>query len=230
VIANDITEKRRADARARQLVDALVNAEQAERERIARELHDDTSQSLASLLLELRSVEAAPSLEIAQAAAIELRARVSRTLDGVRRLARGLRPAALVGIGLDLALRRLADEVSQLHGIRVDVAAHAEHVSDLSSPVEIALYRIAQEALANAVRHAGATAVSLVLCRTADELRMIVEDDGRGFDVSSTETDEHLGLIGIRDRTQLLGGELTVDSAPGFGSTLCVAIPIRGGK
>jgi PAS domain S-box-containing protein len=218
VIANDVTAKRRAEARVRRLVDALVHAEQAERNRIARELHDDTAQSLAALLIELECQEAAP----------DLRARVARTLEGVRRLARGLRPVALAQADLSSALERLAGEIALTHAIRVDLVVDGLREEPLPASLEMALYRMAQEALTNAARHSGAPLVSLVLRRTPDEIRMIVEDAGRGFDVLADATDDRLGLSGIRDRVALLGGTLILESAPGLGTSLCIAIPLRG--
>jgi len=225
VLANDVTARKRAEHTIRALLRAVVAAQEEERRRIALELHDDTAQSLATLLLELHKLEEARSLDVAQAVASELRLRVALALDEVRRIARGLRPAALDALGLGEALKRLGAEFAERHAVAVDV-----HVGDLEErlppPIETALYRIAQETLANVGRHAGARNVGIVAQLSGREVRLIVEDDGAGFDVSASPSKAHLGLDGIRERAASLGGELSVESTLDEGTTLYVTVPL----
>ena len=170
------------DLSARVAGDALrrvVEAQELERRRLARELHDQTGQELTSVLLGLKAVEEAKSDEERAEALAAVREQVVETLHDVRRLAVELRPKALDDFGLVAALEHLRDTFSEQTGMRVDLEAH---VGDrLPSDVETALYRIVQEALTNIVKHAQASAVSIVLARSGRAITAVIEDDGRGF-------------------------------------------------
>jgi PAS domain S-box-containing protein len=229
VLTHDLTERRRAaEVRAR-LLDQLITAQEAEQRRIARELHDETGQSLTSLLVGLRTLEDAPTLAAAHEQAGELRRLTVRTLDEVRRLARGLRPGALDELGLVAALEHHAAEYGQARGITVHLETRGLDGQRLPAPVEAALYRIVQEALTNAAEHGHAKTVSLVLGRHAGGVQVIVADDGCGFDVETTlrqpEAGAHLGLHGMRERAALLGGSVTIESTPGEGTTIYARVP-----
>jgi PAS domain S-box-containing protein len=224
-ILRDVTDRVRAEATIRALLCSVARAQEEERVRIARELHDDTAQSLTLLLLELRKVAEAQSLEAARTRARELRADVARALGEVRRIARGLRPMSLEAFGLGEALRRLAAELRSTHQLEVHVQLSGLD-APLPEPVEIALYRMAQEALTNAWKHASASTISIVAERTQSSVRLIVEDDGRGFHADCALEIRTLGLRGIRERALLLGGELTIESSPGAGTTLRVSVPL----
>ena len=201
-----------------------VRAQEAERRRLARELHDQTGQALTSILLGLSAVERAESAEAARAAARDLRELVVETLQDVRRLAVELRPSALDDFGLEPALRRLGQTVRE--GGKLDVQVEARLGQErLPAEVETALYRIVQEALTNVVKHAGAAHVSIVLTRKPESVVVMIEDDGRGFDVGESSGDR-LGILGMRERVQLLDGSLVVEAAPGAGTTLIVELPI----
>lgn len=201
-----------------------VQAQEGERRRLARELHDETGQALTSILLGLSAVERAESAEAARAAAVDLRALVVETLQAVRRLAVELRPSALDDFGLEPALRRLGQTVRE--GGELDVQVEARLGGErLPADVETALYRIVQEALTNVVKHAEAAHVSIVLTRKQESVVVMIEDDGRGFDPAESSVDR-LGLLGMRERVQLLDGSLQVEGAPGSGTTLIVEIPL----
>jgi signal transduction histidine kinase len=219
--------RQRDEARGR-LLDQVITAQEEERRRIARELHDETGQSLTSLTLGLASIAQAQDVGAIHRQAAELRALAGRTLDEVHNLSRGLRPSILDDLGLVPALERHLQEY-QSRGLRVDL--HALGLDGrLPGPVEIAVYRIVQEALTNTVKHAAAGAVSVLLeCRDG-ALHIIVEDDGRGFDLdqmlASADADRRLGLLGMHERAALLGGSLTVESAPGRGTTIFARVPL----
>jgi two-component system, NarL family, sensor histidine kinase DevS len=202
---------------SRDAVRRVVAAQELERKRLARELHDETGQALTSILLGLKPLEERG----ADVAAV--RELVVSTLQDVRRLAVELRPSALDDFGLVAALERLVDTFGEQTGIAVDMEARLGDAR-LAGEVETALYRIVQEALTNVVKHAGATHVSVVLTRKGDTVAAVVEDDGQGFD-SDTTREEGLGLAGMRERVEIVGGRLRIESAPGSGTTLAAEVP-----
>jgi signal transduction histidine kinase len=212
-----------------QLLDRIISAQEEERRRIGRELHDEIGQLLTSLLIGLRSAQETPKREAMQARLEELRRDTTRALADVRRLAQGLRPAVLDDLGLDAALNLYAADYARTHAIQADVSVTGLGEARLPRPVEIAIYRITQEALTNTARHAAAKAVSIIVQRSPSEVRLVVEDDGCGFDASAVphSSPGRLGLHGMRERAALLGGSLSIESSPGKGSAICVAIPLR---
>jgi signal transduction histidine kinase len=201
-----------------------VQAQEVERRRLARELHDETGQALTSILLGLAAVERAESAEAAHVAAAELRQLVVETLQDVRRLAVELRPSALDDFGLEPALRRLGQSVREAAHLDVQVEARLGS-QRLPADVETALYRIVQEALTNVVKHAGAQHVSIVVTRKPASVLVMIEDDGRGFDPARTRADG-LGLTGMTERVELLDGSFQIDAGPGAGTTLIVELPL----
>lgn len=225
-VNRDITERRYAEETIRALLNDVLSAQEEERRRIARELHDETSQTLTSLLVGLRSVEEARDLDQAQGAASTLRTLVSAALDGVQRIAWGLRPSALDDLGLEDALERLAADVSRANAFLVDLHVTGARVPRLPEAIEIALYRITQEALTNAGKHASAKSVSVLIHRAPNVVRLVVEDDGKGFDVDAAPSEKQLGLVGMRERAHLMGGSMTVESSAGRGTTICVTVPL----
>jgi two-component system, NarL family, sensor histidine kinase DevS len=216
-VAVDLSERVASDALRR-----VVSAQELERQRLARELHDETGQALTSILLGLKSVEDAKSATEASAAAAELRELVVTTLQDVRRLAVELRPKALDDFGLVSALERLVETFSEQTGIQVDLEPRLGE-ERLSPDVETTLYRITQEALTNVVKHAQAKRVSIVLTRRSGSVAAVIEDDGRGFSAGSEGNG--LGLLGMRERITLVGGRLDVESSPGSGTTLSIEVP-----
>lgn len=211
---------------ARVAVDALrrvVEAQELERRRLARELHDQTGQELTSVLLGLKAVEDAKTDELRAEAIAAVRGQVVETLHDVRRLAVELRPKALDDFGLVAALERLRDTFSEQTGMRVDLESPID--GRLPSDVETALYRIVQEALTNIVKHAQANFVSIVVTRSSRAVTAVIEDDGRGFTPGGGG--EGLGLLGMGERLTLLDGKLKIESSPGAGTTIVAEVPLR---
>jgi signal transduction histidine kinase len=217
-IAVDLSERVSRDA-----VRRVVEAQELERARLARELHDETGQALTSILLGLKPLEQAAESDEVRAAVASVRELVVSTLQDVRRLAVELRPSALDDFGLATAVERLVDTFREQSGLQVDLEAHVGEAR-LPSEIETALYRVVQEALTNIVKHAGATRVSILLRRKDGGLVAVVEDDGAGFDPSRTR-EAAFGLAGMRERLALVGGRLQIESAPGAGTTLAAEVP-----
>ena len=218
-VAVDLSERVGRDALAR-----VVKAQELERKRLARELHDETGQALTSILLGLKPLEQSARTDEERAAMASLRELVVSTLRDVRRLAVELRPSALDDFGLATAVERLADTFRDSTGMRVDVETQLGEVR-LPPEVETALYRIVQEALANIVKHAEATHVSILLTRKEFSVAAVVEDDGKGFDETDTG-DNVLGIVGMRERVGLVGGRLAIESGSGSGTTVAAEVPI----
>jgi signal transduction histidine kinase len=211
-------------AARQQLLQKLMSAQEDERRRIARDLHDEIGQALTSLLIGLRTVADAATLEAARGRVEDLRRIAVGTLEEVRRLARGLRPSVLDDLGLAAALERYAADYSQAHSIAVKVEADPDG-RRLPGEVETALYRIAQEALTNTAKHATAGHVHLVVERQPAAVRLVVSDDGRGFRCPEPDAGGHLGLSGMRERAALLNGSVVVESDPDQGTRVSVTIP-----
>jgi signal transduction histidine kinase len=216
-----------ADLSARVARDALrrvVEAQELERRRLARELHDETGQALTSILLGLRGLEEAGDGQQHEAVA-ELRELVVTTLQDVRNLAVELRPKALDDFGLAAALDRLTTGFSEQTGIDVDLEARLEE-ERLPGEIETALYRIVQEALTNIVKHARAQRVSILVVRKPSSATVVIEDDGTGFSQPGSADRGGLGLVGMRERVRLLDGRFEIESSPGAGTTLVAEVPL----
>jgi signal transduction histidine kinase len=202
----------------------VVEAQESERARLARELHDETGQALTSILLGLKSLEDRADTADSRTAVTELRDLVVSTLQDVRRLAVELRPAALDDFGLVPAIERLRDGVEEQGGLTVDVQSPLGD-ERLPSETETALYRIVQEALTNVMKHAAATRVTVRLSRSDKNVVLVIQDDGKGFEPGRAR-DGGLGLVGMRERVALLGGRLTVESSEGGGTLLKAEVPL----
>jgi signal transduction histidine kinase len=202
-----------------------VQAQEVERRRLARELHDETGQALTSILLGLKPLEEALAEHPARAALAELREHVVAALQDVRRLAVELRPAVLDDFGLVAALERLTEAFAEQTGIRVDFHS-ALGERRLPPEVETALYRVVQESLTNIVKHANARSVSISLARRDSAVAAVIEDDGAGFDPRLVR-EGGVGLLGMRERLALLDGRLEIESRPGAGTTLVAEVPLR---
>lgn len=222
--------ERRVDERTtelQRLLGKLISAQEDERRRVARELHDETSQVLTALGLALHAggAPAGPN------AVRDLQALVDRLHDGVHRLIVNLRPPALDDLGLAAAIEGLADSQLRRSGIAVRCELGELQDARMDPALEIAIFRIVQESILNIVRHAGATTVLLQGGLTSDGLWIEVEDDGRGFDPSAIRRDDDtlrgIGLLGMRERAELLGGRLTIESAPAQGTRVRVDVPGR---
>jgi signal transduction histidine kinase len=218
-IAVELSQRVSRDAMRR-----VVEAQELERARLARELHDETGQALTSILLGLKSLDARAAGAGDRAAVAELRDLVVSTLQSVRRLAVELRPAALDDFGLVPAIERLRDIVEEQGGISVDVESNLSDAR-LPAEVETALYRIVQEAFTNVLKHASATRVSLRLDRGAGDVTLVVHDDGKGFDPANVR-EGSLGLVGMRERVALLGGRLVIESSEDAGTMVKAEVPV----
>lgn len=212
----------------RQLLEKVITTQEDERRRIARELHDSTSQNLTSLIVGLRIMETNCAKCAAQSKATDLRQVASKTLDEVHDLSMRLRPRVLDDLGLAAALERLVSEWQARYKIPVDVVIQL--VERLPGEVETAIYRIVQETLTNIARHAQAHSASILVERRGDIVRAIVEDDGIGFDVNTNYGERHLGLMGMRERAELMEGTLTVESTPKHGTSIFIEIPLQNEK
>lgn len=218
---------REKEAARQMLLASLVNAQEDERRRLARELHDQAGQTLTNLLIRLKTIEnksTEPEIKEKLHAAQEI---VSQTIDQVRDLSYSLRPPALEEFGIGAAVGALAEEVTRQ--TRIKVKCNCRLTEKVSPEVEMILYRIVQEGLTNVVRHAGATEVRIDLERQPQALILRIEDNGRGFDpgqVTAREGKRHLGLISMSERAELIGGKLDVYSAPGEGTSIQVFVPV----
>jgi two-component system, NarL family, sensor histidine kinase DevS len=209
---------------ARDAVRRVVQAQELERQRLARELHDETGQALTSILLGLKPLEEALADHPARAALADLRQQVVSALQDVRRLAVELRPAVLDDFGLVPALERLTHAFAEQSDIRVDFHS-AIGDRRLPSEVETTLYRVVQESLTNIVKHAHARNVSVSVARRETTVAAVIEDDGAGFDHRAVR-EEGVGLLGMRERLSFIDGRLEIESRPGAGTTIVAEVPL----
>ncbi|OWK44538.1 histidine kinase [Fimbriiglobus ruber] len=228
VVVRDMTELALAEEVQARLYRELLTAQEDERGRIARELHDGIGQEVVSLALGLSAAaEAAPPGEDRDRLE-KLRQGAAETLEEIRRMAQGLRPMVLDDLGLVAALERLTDGFTRLHGVRAEVVVAAPPSDRLPREVESAVYRIVQEAMANVAKHARARTADVTL-EVADRcVRVSVTDDGDGFAIPDRpRLHAGLGLSDMRERAVMLGGTFRVDSSPGRGTTIDIMIPLR---
>jgi signal transduction histidine kinase len=213
------------DRDRRRLLQRIVDSQEEERKHIARELHDQVGQSLMALLLWVQS-----DFQFRQSPASacpQLVGKIRELADEIHRLTWGMRPSILDHYGLDTALTRYLEEISRKTNIEIDYQSNGpSDAGRLPDRLEVSVYRIVQEAITNVVRHASARRVSVVLLRTRQEVTVLVEDDGCGFDPAVLPAKPRLGLTGIRERATLFGGVCTVESEPGHGTTLRIKIPL----
>jgi len=231
-LQEEIAQRQRAEEAHRQVLRRLEGAEETERGRISRELHDRLGQDLTALKLGLQLVKKqGPFTPSVQASIGQLEKLADSLMQDIHRLAWELRPAALDDFGLDMALRRYASEWSEHNGVAADFHSHGMETHRLPTEVETTLYRITQEALTNVLRHAKAKRVSVLLERRPDHVLLIVEDDGQGFDAQAvlmaSGTHGRLGLLGMRERVILVNGTIEIEAAPGTGTTVFVRIPLE---
>jgi two-component system, NarL family, sensor histidine kinase DevS len=214
-VAVELSERVERDALRR-----VVAAQELERQRLARELHDETGQALTSILLGLKQLDGESPEAVA-----EVRELVVATLQDVRRLAVELRPKVLDDFGLVPALERLTQGFAEHTGISVDLEASGLNERP---PVEVetAIYRIVQESLTNVVKHAQAHTVSVVVTRGDGRIKAVIEDDGTGFEPETIGV-SGIGLVGMRERIELLDGSLTVESSERNGTTVALEVPVR---
>jgi signal transduction histidine kinase len=230
----DITERKRAEEVLREsqrelsaLTSRLLRAQETERRRIARELHDDLNQSLALIAVELDLLAQNPPGPGGppDGRLHELSGRVKELSSAVHDLSHQLHPTKLEQLGLVAAVRGLCGELSQAHGLRIDFAAE-DVPSSIPTDAALCLYRVAQEALRNAIKHGGARHARVELRGSPDAVHLRVADDGSGFDTGSAVGKGGLGLVSMRERLRLVGGTITVDSRPSGGARIDVSAPL----
>jgi signal transduction histidine kinase/CheY-like chemotaxis protein len=218
--------------RMRTLSHQLIRAQEAERRRIARELHDEIGQSLTAAKINLQAAIGDPSTGPSSTRLRESIGLIDRVLGQVRNISLDLRPSVLDDLGLAASIRSHLDRTSRCAGFVGSFAADPPEIR-LTADIETECFRVAQEALTNVVRHAGARRVEVVLSRRDESLELIVRDDGAGFDVAAARQRAarggSLGLLGMQERSALLGGRITIDSTPGHGTKVQLSVPLAEG-
>lgn len=231
----EVASRERNESGRRELLRRVVKAQEEERRRISRELHDQMGQHLTGLALGLRALRDIPTIGTdGESLLLRLQGIAEEMGREVHRLAVDLRPTALDDLGLVQSLKSYVDSWAERTRIRTDF--HANGLDDrLPDDVKTTLYRIVQEALNNTSKYAAATNVSVLLSRQEGGVRLIVEDNGVGFDIDGVMRNDkrsgermRLGILGMNERVSLAGGNLMIESTPGCGTTLFVSIPLRG--
>ncbi|HKX75541.1 MAG TPA: ATP-binding protein, partial [Acidimicrobiia bacterium] len=228
IYSHDVTARRQAEQTLHDVARRVVLAEERERRRVSRELHDEAGQALAALKISLQLLQSEKDLRQLRRGLDDAISLVEQTREQIKLLAQGLRPPALDALDLNAALEGFCEDFAR----RTDLHISYEGIRLLEpiDAVRICMYRFLQEALANTARHALAREVSVKLCTVDDEIWLEVHDDGRGMDLGELEREERtgLGLQGMRERIQLLSGALEVASRPGWGTTLIARLPLGG--
>ena len=230
VIVRDITDRLRTERQLQSLTTQLLTAQEEERRRIARELHDDINQRLALLAIEMVTIESDPSAITSQAREIarSLAQRLAKISDDVRRIAYQFHPSFLDDLGLTAALQQLADDWSTKTGVKV-LVVQEEMADPLPRDIASCLYRVAQESLANIMKHARATRVELELTCDSQEVRLEIHDSGVGFDLKEIQARHPgLGLVSMRERVRSVQGRFDIQSELGQGTHITVQIPLVG--
>lgn len=213
-------------ARARRLASQVINAQDEERARVARELHDSTAQILTAVMLQLSAAARESTSPLLDARIATLRELASEALEEVRLLSHTMHPRVLDDLGLGAALEWLARQAREQESLDVEVELPGGE-PQLPAPMASVLYRVAQEAMRNAVRHAAARRVRVMLSREGGMATLDVEDDGCGFDVRRAEERRPgMGLFSMRERVALVNGTLTVTSAEGRGTRIHATVPV----
>jgi PAS domain S-box-containing protein len=228
-LETQVEQRMQAEIALSHVLRRLVDAQETERRRVARELHDEMGQELAGLKLGLRLVkDGGPFSTTVEQGLGDLEETADRLMRDMHRLAWELRPPALDDFGLLPVLQRYAEEWSRRSGVAVDFHEGSMGAQRLPATVETTLYRVTQEALTNVLKHAKARRVSVLLERRMDGVSLIIEDDGEGFDAQaalrSSVASGKLGLLGMQERVMLIGGSVEIESAPGVGTTVYVRI------
>lgn len=210
-----ITEKEKARTA---LVGRIISSQENERKVISRELHDQVGQSILALLVDIKSQRGSEANDDLYA---KYEAKVEKLIDEVRQVSKGMHPSVLDDYGLDVALKHYTEETAVRYNVRLEYESGcADGASRLPEAVEIAFYRVAQEAVLNALRHASPEHISVILLSAAESATLLIEDDGTGFAADDRTCNTGLGLVSMRERISLLGGDLDIISAPGEGTTV----------
>jgi two-component system sensor histidine kinase UhpB len=218
----------RLESERRSAAGAALGAQERERERIARDLHDEVNQALTALLLRLEAVRRQSDDPAAREELAEIGELISRAMRELLDLARGLRPTTLDDLGLEAALATLVEDAAREAGLVAGFEVEGD-VERIPEDLQLVAYRVAQEAVTNAVQHAGAEHLRVRLIGADETIELRISDDGAGYEGGRAR--ERLGIAGMRERALLCGGELSVESAPGAGTrvTLRADLPMRVG-
>jgi PAS domain S-box-containing protein len=238
--ATDITERKRlqssllkSERRLRSLSSRLLAAQEQERKRISRDLHDDLGQVLTAVLLDITQAKklGTPVASGISSFLDRIQAGTQEALQRVRSLSATLRPGVLDHLGLKAAVVSFLEEIRERTGLTIVEEIHVDH-NNISEPVTIAIYRILQEATTNIVKHAGATQVIVKLQSDQQIIALSIADNGQGFTPESLDMDQGLGILGMKERTEWLGGVFRIESAPvrGHGTRIYAEIPISAEK
>ncbi|NLZ38763.1 MAG: HAMP domain-containing protein [Firmicutes bacterium] len=223
------TELARTEKMRIELVKHLITAQEEERKRIARELHDETSQSLTALKLGLKTIEEATSISEIKNISKDLRQMLGATLAEITSISRNLRPSVLDDMGLHAALVRFIEETSKRIEQKIVFKSEGLNIHRFPFYIETAVYRIIQEAVTNSIKHAGATNIFISVNYDGNNLIGIIHDNGVGFKpdlvLDGSEPQKGLGLFGMQERAAFIGGSLTIDSDLGQGTTITVTVP-----
>jgi signal transduction histidine kinase len=227
-LRTEISNHQRAQKSRRDLQTRLLNAQEEERSRISRELHDEVGQQITALMLAMKSLESAAPGEETPVRLRELRATTERVGREIHHLAQELRPVALDQLGLSRALSGYLDAWAERSGINVDFVSAGVDEPRLPSALETTLYRIVQEAMNNIYKHAAARSVSVSIERHGDTVLGVVEDDGAGFEAEVIQGRDpmHLGIAGMNERAATVGGSFTIESSAGGGTTVRILLPV----
>jgi signal transduction histidine kinase len=235
-LANEVSERKATEGQVRELLGQLVGAEEDERRRLARELHDSLGQHLTALTLGLRTVQENTALPVALRERLgQLREVVRRLDEDVDRLSWQLRPTVLDDLGLEEALRELSSAWTEASGVAVDLHTRGLRRRRFDPALETTVYRVVQEALNNIRKHAAASRVGLIVEHRNGELRAIVEDDGHGMEAADpwerpAGPGRRLGLRGMAERARQAGGRLDLETEAGRGTTVYLNIPLQPGE
>ena len=223
----DITERKRAEEALADLTRKLIEAQEQERARIGRELHDDIGQRLAMLINELSQFQRTPFDLPSQVRSRmrELQTETSGIAAGVQSLSHELHSSRLELLGIAVAARSFCREFGEKQNVQIDLQVQ-DVPRRLSADVSLCLFRVLQEALHNSVKHSGARHFDVQLCGTSDEILLTVSDSGAGFDREAAKESRGLGLISMEERVKLLNGTLSIESQPNHGTTIHARVPI----
>lgn len=229
-LKDEIAGRKDVEKERLQLLGQLVTAQEEERQRIARELHDQVGQYLAALMMGIKALRDASLVPAESNDRFSQLQKLTTTFaQEIRHLSLELHPPALDDLGLHTALSNYVEEWSERYGVAVDFHSNGLSNDRLPPAIETAVYRIVQEALTNVIKHAQAKRVSILLEYRNNRVVVLVEDDGTGFDVEAAANkpiaERRLGMIGMRERIELVGGTLDVESAPRVGTTILARIP-----
>jgi two-component system sensor histidine kinase DegS len=208
----------------------IIRSQEEERRRVARDIHDGPAQAMANIVFRAEVCERLidTDVERAKAELRELRDHIRGTLGEIRKIIFDLRPMTLDDLGLGPTIRGVLDNIRNLHGVFTEMSITGKE-RRLESYVEIGIFRVVQEALNNAVKHAAASTIVVRIDFAPAEVTIVVEDDGKGFDDLAVEMPaDRFGLMGMRERLQLLEGKLTIKSTPGRGSRVLINVPLKG--